>query len=279
MGDTEFLQQHTDAAKESSNRTRQILLLMIIASILVFAAYWNSRGDSWGSARLALAKASVDILEGQPIPLGEEELYKQAKETVSTPPTTSLEQAKANLSWIQKVRAEQLSLIHVPFLGINFDVNDLGMLGGFAFVVLLILVNYSLWHHSTNLDLALNLAEKLQDKGEADLLYFTYQNLAMRQVLTIPPKPKQNKTEKDGIIFWIQNISKSLYALPLAVQMAVVWHDLDTIGIGEALSQRSTRMVTITEIIFLCLILILTALCFYMWGKTYNTWQKFAEKI
>jgi hypothetical protein len=31
MGDAEFLQQHTDAAKESSNRTRQILLLMIIA--------------------------------------------------------------------------------------------------------------------------------------------------------------------------------------------------------------------------------------------------------
>jgi hypothetical protein len=238
MKDFDFLQQYTEAAKESSTRTQQILLLMIIASILVFAAYWNSRGQSWGRARLDLAKASVDVLENKQAPQGGEVLYEQAKETVESS-GMSLEQAKDNLNWIQKVRAEQLSLIHVPVLGINFDVNDLGMLGGFAFVVLLILVNYSLWHHSTNLELALDFAEKLQGEGETDLLYYTYQNLAMRQVLTIPPKPQKARTEQKNVLFWVQNASKSLYALPLAVQIAVVWHDMATLGIGKALERIS----------------------------------------
>jgi len=63
MKDIDFLQQYAEAVKDSSNRTRQILLVMIIASILVFAAFWNSRSNGWISSRRTLTVAAVDMLE------------------------------------------------------------------------------------------------------------------------------------------------------------------------------------------------------------------------
>jgi hypothetical protein len=429
MKDIDFLQQYIDAAKDSSNRTRQILLVMIIASILVFAAFWNSRGSGWVNSRLRLAKAAVDILKfdeakkkvsaspfqtedfisaanlckklkGAEDPqseyirsqfssanrklldqykppqqpsealiqalvyefnrlrkspwlyheerfakvkqqLGEEtktlsekvltgelqgedltrlnrllletayaqeiasskeelkflpeekELYVQrAKEYAQS---RSLEQARDNLHWMQKIRTEQVSQIQVPFLGISFDVNDLGMMGGFAFIVLLIWVNYSLWHHSTNLKLAFDLAEELgakelDDNGRNRLLYYTYQNLAMRQVLTIPPKPASIKsaagkptasetsvTEK--VVSGIQKVSKLLYLLPFIVQAIIISHDWQTLHVGMQVNPSNARYVFNAEITFLFIIIILTVICFYMWTKTYDTWRTMAEKI
>src|SRR4051794_25498210 len=120
MKEFDFLQQYVDAAKEATTRTRQILLVMIVSSILVFAACWNSLEGSWVNQRLVDTRKAVGSSKPGEVPL--EQYFK--------------------LMWMQRIRAEQVSQIHVPFLGINFDVDDLGMLGGIAFVVLLIWVNY-----------------------------------------------------------------------------------------------------------------------------------------
>ena len=168
----------------------------------------------------------------------------------------------------------------MPVLGINFDINDLGILGGFTLIVLLVWVNYSVWHQSTNLNIAFDFAKQLEKKGEAGLLYHTYQNLAMRQVLTIPPKPASIRSSKeDRIKVWIQKVSKLLYALPLTVQTIEVAHDWDTLDLGRLTNPSSTNIVLIAEALFLALILVLTLTCFYIWRRTYNTWKTVAEEI
>lgn len=290
MKDIDFLRQYLDAARESSTRTRQILLLMIIASILVFSAYWNSRTGGWMNNRLDQAVKEVDYFRTK-----ERQTSEGLAKSIDseTPPVEERNRqaeklslrgdqlrAEDRLNWLQKIRAEQVGQIQVPVIGISFDVNDLGMLGGFAFVVLLIWVNYSLWHHSTNLRLAFDFARDLQKKNEPRLLYYTYQNLAMRQVLTIPPRPASDRTpEKDKIKLWIQNISKLLYALPLAVHTTVFLHDLSTIDIGKSISDTATKNVIITGAIFLFLILLLTIVCFFIWTRTYKTWETVADEV
>jgi len=192
----------------------------------------------------------------------------------------SLDNMRSYLQWVNKVRAEQLSQVQVPVLGISFDVNDLGMLGGFAFIVLLIWVNYSLWHQSTNIKLAFEFAKELEKKGESRLLYYTYRNLAMRQVLTIPPSPASDQTaDTDSIKEWVQKGSKLLYALPLAVQTTIVLYDWSTRQTGWEVNPAGTNIVLFTGTLFWCLVAILTALCFYIWGRTYNTWNTVAEEI
>lgn len=263
MKDTDFLQQYVEAAKESTTRTRQILLVMIISSILVFAACWNSLEGSWVNSRLRQARAAVGVNKSMDVPL--EKSYQ--------------------LMWLQRIRSEQVSQLHVPFLGISFDVNDLGMLGGVAFVVLLTWVNYSLWHQSHNMRLAFDLAKELDAKDVKSgresnrLLYYTYQNLAMHQVLTIPPMPESMRMEgNDDVSIWLK-ISKVLYALPLVVQTFVVAHDWSTVDLARPVSESGTLSILVVEHLFWGLTLALTIICFRMWRKTYATWKKFADEI
>lgn len=297
MEDAELLKQYTDATKESTDRTRRILLIMIVASILVATACWNSRTGGWVNSRLKMAKAVDHILNpehnkpqseddnasqvgNRVYPPGQEVLYRNAegliKESGRTP-----NQAHQGLLWAQKVRTEQLSQIQVPVLGISFDINDLGLLGGVTFIVLLMWVNYSLWHHSNNLELAFDFARGLQtdDVGQR-VLYHTYQNLAMHQVLTIPPRPASIKaTNPEARKLWMKKGSKLLYALPLLVQAAVVAHDWWTTPIGTEIDQGATWVVLGAGTVFLGMIAALTVTCFIQWKKTFETWKNVAEEI
>jgi hypothetical protein len=264
MKEIDFLQQYVDAAKEATTRTRQILLVMIISSVLVFAACWNSLEGSWVNQRLVQARNDAGNGSSIDVPL----------------------KTSYRLMWLQRIRAEQVSQIHVPFLGISFDVDDLGMLGGIAFVVLLIWVNYSLWHQSYNLKLAFDLAKGLDvkesvqtGKKSGGLLYYTYQNLAMHQVLTIPPIPATRRGGGGNDVgIWLK-MSKVLYALPLIVQTFVVVHDLMTVNLAQVLSEGGTTFILITEHFFLALIVALTIICFRRWRKTYATWKSVADEI
>ena len=296
MTEHELLQHYIEATKESTDRTRKILLIMIVASILIATACWNTRTSGWVNSRLAMAKAVEDILvkqDSQPLPAGsptpstvlsiapdQHTLYEKAEERIKHVGITS-NQAKQGLLWAQKVRTEQLSQIQVPILGISFDVNDLGLLGGVTFIVMLMWVNYSLWHQSNNLKLAFSFARQLTPDGEYPRwLYHAYQNLAMRQVLSIPPRPATVKAKNPGVRkLWIRKLSKSLYALPFAVQLAVVLHDWFTADLGTELNWWTTWTVLITGSLFLVFIGILTVTCLRRWKETFETWKAASEDI
>lgn len=302
MDELDFLKQYTDAAKESTNRTRHILLVMIVASILLFAAVWNSRISGWGYSRLVIARAAQDILKHdqdqrdwknekyRPVDLletlenkNDRDRYERAKKFLSMSRVTS-EQAEPALFWAQQVRAEQVGRIQVPVLGISIDVNDVGMLGGFSLTVLLIWANYSLWHHNNNLRLALDFATEVGEKdlkdGRNRLLYHTYQNLAMSQVLTIPPRPKTKRIGGPGFLkTTLRSVSKLLYVLPLFVQAAIVWHDWGTKEIGNMINPEATRTVLITGRVFLALILVLTLMTLFMWATINRRWWRVANSL
>jgi hypothetical protein len=40
------LKDYVDVMSESSSRSRWVMIVIVIASILVFAAYWNARDNS-----------------------------------------------------------------------------------------------------------------------------------------------------------------------------------------------------------------------------------------
>jgi hypothetical protein len=293
MNKAELLAQYTNAVKESTDRTRRILLIMIVASILMAIACWNTRSGGWVNSRLALAKAVDNLLNPPPsdtpnsvqtvevsYPAEQEQLYINARKLINETGRTPY-QAHQSLFWAQKVRTEQTSQIQVPFLGISFDVNDSGLLGGVTFIVLLMWVNYALWHHSNNLKFAFDYARKLgTNEDKESFLFHTYQNLAMHQVLTIPPRPKSIRNSSPGARkLWIGKLSKLLYALPLIVQAAVVGHDWYTRKIGEEINWTATWTVLIAGTVFLGFIAALTVTCFKRWRETFKTWRDVSEEI
>jgi hypothetical protein len=295
MNELGFLKQYTDAAKDSTSRTRHILLVMIVASILMFAAAWNSRLSGWGNSRLKFARATEDILNhveavSEPgwelkIPRDDADVYQKANESLAESRRT-LYQARQTLFWNQQIRAEQVGHIQAPVLGINFDVNDLGMVGGITLIVLLIWAYYSLWHHANNLKLALDFAKEIGDndldeQGRNRLLYHTYQNLAMSQVFTIPPRPKTTRETQAPERFrrFLRKASKGLYTLPCLVLAAIVWHDWVTRKAGLRVNPRGTTIVLASGTGCLCVVVILTIMCFVLWRRINRTWETTAKGI
>jgi len=298
MKELDFLRQYSDAAKHSTDRTRQVFLLMIAASILIYAASWNSGMSGWANARLALARATERILSHEEerkknpligelqVPRGKAELYAFAKENIEWSGIT-LYQAQQNLNQIQQVRGEQINHIQVPmagFGGINFDVNDLAMFGGFTLLVLLVWEYYSLWHYADNLTLAFDHAREIGAKElnvseQKILLYHTYQDLAMHQVLTIPPRPASKNQETSQLQLFLRQSPRVMYTLPLVVQTLVVFHDWLTIDIGRSVNSRAAVTVLFVGTTIWLILAVFTALCFYILRKTDITWQRIAKTI
>jgi len=77
--------------------------------------------------------------------------------------------------------AETKYTVHVPFFGVAFDINDVGILGGLGLWVLLVLLRLSL--RSQIVSLRVGFKEAFACDKEEDF----YQILAARQVFTFPP--------------------------------------------------------------------------------------------
>jgi hypothetical protein len=112
---------------------------------------------------------------------------------------------------------ENTFMIRVPFFGFTFDVNDLGILGGLALLILLTILRFCLSREINNLELSF-----LEASGKP--LRKFYHLLAMRQVLTVP------QTDRYRPKGFLLSIPKVLCFLPFAVHLAVTIHDLLTMG-------------------------------------------------
>ena len=56
---SDTLNSYLEASYEASHRPRKIAFFLIIASILSFAAFWNSRKGSWTNHALKLTRVAV----------------------------------------------------------------------------------------------------------------------------------------------------------------------------------------------------------------------------
>ena len=298
MNELDFLQQYTDAVKHSTDHTRQVLLLMVGASIVICAAFWNSRPTSWAGARLAVARAIVQILSHEEerkknplagefqVPSGQEELYAFAAESAHRSSIT-LYEAQQNLNRIQQVRGEQINKIQVPMSGIsgvNFDINDLGVFGGFVLLVLLIWETYALWRYADNLRLAFDhireiSAKQLDGHEQNILLYHTYQRLAMHQVLMIPPPPASKNSKTGQLKLFLRNAPWLMCALPCLVQTTIVLNDWATRKYALPLYPQGIFQVLIFGTMIWLVILGLTFFCFLILRKASFTWQEVAKEI
>jgi|GEM_PF-3081532 len=273
-----------------SRRSRIIIILIVITSVIDFSAFWNSRTDSWLSERIRVMEWAHMVT-------------KQAKEQTNSFNEIDIEKIRAELTknsdikptdmaWIDRaldyiekkgfktrgsikthldslltLEAERKLVITVPFFGIYFDVNNLGMIGGFTFVVLLMIFRFSLVRETSNISVVLKQAQR------GGRLERCYTNLAMEQVLTIPPIEGKEETQ-----FW-KHIPKFLYMLPVLVHLIIVCHDFKTIGIGFAISPVNTMVVTMTSVTFLVLLVILTYQCINLSIVMDRQWKDWYERI
>jgi hypothetical protein len=216
----------------------------------------------------------------------EQEIYDTMEFWRQSGYLTSKEDLLSKIHALEAVRNDQLR-VRVPFFGVEFDINDLGMLAGMTFSSLLGWLCFSLYQESTNLELTFAKARSLNNTADRDVLHDCYQRLSMREVLTIPPRlTTQSKAQERKLPVWDRAVHRFwtivpsyLILLGLLIQITVWYWDLSTLTIGRALNLRSYIVGLVVETIFLILSSLMTVSCFLFARKLRRTWRTAAEEL
>ena len=162
------------------------------------------------------------------------------------------EREKAICTAVANSYVESAFLIHVPFFGFSFDSNDLGLLSGVSFLVVLSCFRFFLYRELDNLRLSFNDAREHSNHELRKL----YKLLGMRQVFTVP----EGKFLKPS--FFLMFAPKAIPWLPSVLLLTIITHDFLTAGISADLTEVTRfgieQAVTIAIFIYLVRVTSLT---------------------
>ena len=201
---TDTIKLALEYAKEASERTRKVIVLLMIASIITFIAWWNEYQHGWTQDRMHEAQDALQMIcEGTPSstdgakwaadscvpraevqPLSDER--KQVLKEYLSDWRFSRKQLERHIQDLQDQMVSGVLKINMPFFGLTSDVNDLGILAGIAFLILLAILLFTIWREEQNVFELFQLARK---SGELPHILDLF---SMTQVFTIPPQtPKR----------------------------------------------------------------------------------------
>lgn len=232
------IRDYLEASSDASTRTRMIIIVLTVASVLAFMGLLNSIQSQWMHRRMLLLgdiHASYTASKLGPYPT--EAAYKTSDEYKH-----AIEQYERRYyelcAAVERAYVEGSFVIRVPFLGFTFDVNDLGLIAGLGFLVILGCYRFFLSREVDNLRLSFEEAQKI---GKRETREF-YTLLAMRQVFTVP---ETGYIKKSGFLI---HTPKLLAWLPFMVYIAISAHDTLTAGIGLALQETRFQVLTFCEV-------------------------------
>ena len=237
------LPDYATAFKASSDRARYAFYVVIIATVLIFITNYNVQEDSWPLRRIDFWFGSQNTAARAPAPGGAQE---------------TLEEQKTRLMREEYLRqfASRSVFAESPIPGVSIDVNDLGIVGGVALSLLMLILAICIVREHENLYLALYKVRMLcieegprcsDGQSRANLLYHS---LAMSQVLSSPPTLA--RWQQRGVLhhFGI------LFFAPAGVYVWVVITDFLTRERGESYGRSVTAQLVFEVIVFIAITLL-----------------------
>lgn len=226
------IRDYLEASSDASERTRIIVIVMIIACVVVFAGLLNSVQSQWMHRRmLNLGDINGDYTRSKLGPYPDRGRFNNNDDFVDAKRRYETRYAEL-CEAVERAYVDTSFTIRVPFLGFSFDVNDLGLMGGVGFLVILSCYRFFLTRELNNLRMSFEEARALG----MDHLEEFYKLLAMRQVFTVPVTKHINRT-------WFLAIApKVLSWIPLLIYLGVVINDVKTSWIIGSLVGNSARV-------------------------------------
>jgi hypothetical protein len=158
----------------------------------------------------------------------------------------------------QEAYINNVLYVRTPVLGLTFDINDLGIITGVTFCLLMLVMVFYTHRAHENLVLAMWKVQEIAEEDQAfdvpgSRANLLYHSLAMEQVFTVPPTlARWNDFQSFRRAHYL------LFVVPLLVQLLVFLNDLKSAEIGAAFSSSQTQ---ISEIVQFFLILVVIPLC------------------
>ncbi|MBV8213397.1 MAG: hypothetical protein JOZ08_09265 [Verrucomicrobia bacterium] len=163
--------------------------------------------------------------------------------------------------------------MRLPLLGIAFDINDLGVIGGLVLTALLYVLAASIRRETLNLDLAMKRAFKSDARANLDLLL-------MAQVLSPAPSKMPESQRLLFLRVRLPNFALFLIVtiLPIVVQTFVCAFDWKTMPVGSALtSTEAERNLCLIETAVTVLVAGFAVLCAWEQHRLHQGFSKLIE--
>ena len=241
MPDDLDIQDYLNATSDAARRARSTSITLVVASVLVFSGLLNSLQHSWMLQRIHASNGMYTPYVVDKIGRPPDSRDPEAMKAYQT-------RYQEFYSALMRTYVDSSYVIRVPFFGFRVDANDLGLIGGVAFAVILVMLRFAISREVDNLKISFEEARALGQLQEF------YTLLAMRQVFTIPASRHINRTP------FLMLVPKLFCFAPLVVHAAVTAHDFLTVGVGSILSDTHTAILFICEVALLVAISVLTGM-------------------
>lgn len=168
---------------------------------------------------------------------------------------------------VVKAYVENIRFVRVPFFGIAFDVNDLGLIGGIGLIAILAMLVFSLSREIKNLNFSF---EEAVNHGQLPAFYHM---LAMRQVFTVPHMRDKERNRLLAIA------PKFVCILPAIVFSIGVIYDYYSIFFFGLFDLSVVSKTLIFETIWLLFIWPLSYRCWKGQSKIDRIWDTYWNRI
>jgi hypothetical protein len=265
----EKLEHYMRACSDASTRSRYLIFLLAITSVLAFSSYWNSRQDSWPRLRYATVTRAMEFTypdtgSKYSLIINNPRVIDSIKRYIDGAKLHSIDKMKEVRNLYQEMKKESY-MVRIPILGISFDINDLGIITGLTYLALLLLLAFVIEREKDNIELTFAQATQCQ------LLPLCYDRMSMSQVLTIPFALRKKAAKIDYAVQWIP---KAFLLPPVFIQWLIYIHDYATKEWGYYFSVAKTNTLFTFTFILSALITIISAFCIWQENHIDRIWKK-----
>ena len=251
-----------EACNRSAESSRRPLAILVVSYVIVFCAIWNSRDNCWHNSFIKSAGAAIAWLEAPPAVKENPTAGSRLDLGRTFVHTYGVDDPKL-LAWaIDTIRTDQVEknlFFELPFFNVSVHINDLGVLSGLAFMLLLI------WYRQCLAHLLLCTRIALRTHCGADAAA-TRQLIAMHQFLTIPtPDPTGVRPAR---------ATQLLLLVPSALlQTYLLWTNWTTRPLAFALGARYALPILGLTTLFSLIVVVLVSDCHYQLGLIATEWR------
>jgi hypothetical protein len=200
------IKEYVDTAADAAGLTRTVTVILTVACVVIFVGFWNSLHSSWAAERVRAAY-------GENI-----SIFNVLESDSNHPNEAERDKYRESLrDEVLKTYINNTRFIKIPFFEIAIDINDLGLMGGGALVIIMLLFAFCLSREIRNLNLSFREAFYHEE------LKTFYHALAMREVFTVP----EISSERQNPVLVIA--PKLLCVLPLTILTLTVFYDIFSI--------------------------------------------------
>ncbi len=187
------------------------------------------------------------------------------KEPDEQKPSKNERAREAFLTNIIKEYVDHSFTIRVPFFGVTFDVNDLGLLVGIGLIIILLMLLYGLKGERRALEIGFEYA---RTRHMADEFYRIH---AGRQVLTTPRLSNVENYTQSMLTDYAPRFFIQLF--PMCVYTMIAVNDYLTTDIGNRISSTHTKMVLAYTAALWMAIAFMTWNCWREWLAIDQIWD------